>query len=822
MSQDFTGHLKSVINLHDLISQDVKLTESADGWRGAHENKHPSESGNCLLVNSDRWTCFHCHEGGDIFDWIASAYNLHIQRDFIEILKITAEFAGIPLPEYQIPRVYECLTSAAGYFNSCLTGDMYEEILTKWGITRETVDELKIGYIMNEKTRDGRSLMEFLLNEGFTKDEIVSTGLYRKDNRKYVQISNSRYIFPYYEGNIVKYLIARRTSHTKDTMGKYVKLKTQGTKNKAKYISPDIKNILFGLNSVKIGGEFCIITEGITDAIMAIQSDMPCISPVTTRLSMTNAKDILPYVKMFKRVYICNDSEDNSAGLNGAIKTAHYLIDNGVDARIVHLPRREGISKVDLSNYLRENSVDEFKMLMDIAKPPDKIYIPDADDFYTEDGRFNITYFCDWVLSEHSGEHFMSFTDSKPNGVDLYYYIDGVYHSNGANYIENMIDRIVGIDVSTNASREVVKRIRRSVFINRNLVDNNPEILNIKNGLLNLRTMKLSPHVPDVYSLVQLPRTYTTEHPDLFLDFLEEILPMSKQFADQEVMLTMMGYCLLKSYPEHKFFLLYGSGNNGKGTLLHVIREMIGSKNVSSVSIQDLTDRFRPAELYNKLANICGDLSDKYVQDSSGLKTLTGEDTILAERKGEHPFEFENYAKLLFATNSVPYIADRDGSNAIYNRMAIVEFGEDFTDRMDTGLRSKLTQVDELDAIFSYVCVYAQSILIEDYNHANFGPGRGEMANRYAEFRVTPTERFIKDCIKYTGKNKDFVKQSKLYNKYLGWYQEGKLHGEFTGSPIGATRFYKMVGERLGIKAVVATKNKENGNYYLGVKMLCD
>ena len=210
----------------------------------------------------------------------------------------------------------------------------------------------------------------------------------------------------------------------------------------------------------------------------------------------------------------------------------------------------------------------------------------------------------------------------------------------------------------------------------------------------------------------------------------------------------------------------------------------------------------------NKMANICGDLSDKYVQDSSGLKTLTGEDTILAERKGEHPFEFKNHAKLLFATNGVPFIPDRDGSNAIYNRMCIVEFGEDFTDKMDTTLRDKLTQKDELDAIFSFACLYAQSILTdndEPGSLANFGPDRIEMAERYREFRTTPTAQFINELIKYTGKDKDIVKQTELYNKYVKWYAAGHTSGLFTGSPITSRKFNKMVRDRLGVQAVAVT-----------------
>ena len=61
---------------------------------------------------------------------------------------------------------------------------------------------------------------------------------------------------------------------------------------------------------------------------------------------------------------------------------------------------------------------------------------------------------------------------------------------------------------------------------------------------------------------------------------------------------------------------LVGLPNAGKSTLLSVAQEiLLGSENVSNIPWQSLSDRFKTAELFGKLANIFADLPSKSVDD---------------------------------------------------------------------------------------------------------------------------------------------------------------------------------------------------------------
>ena len=76
------------------------------------------------------------------------------------------------------------------------------------------------------------------------------------------------------------------------------------------------------------------------------------------------------------------------------------------------------------------------------------------------------------------------------------------------------------------------------------------------------------------------------------------------------------------------------------------------------MDLAELVDnRFKAAELYGRLANIRADLPAKLVRSVGLFQELTGgRDTISAERKHQHPFQFRPTAKLLFSANRLPRI----------------------------------------------------------------------------------------------------------------------------------------------------------------------
>ena len=54
-----------------------------------------------------------------------------------------------------------------------------------------------------------------------------------------------------------------------------------------------------------------------------------------------------------------------NAGIKGALSTAEALEGAGIETRLIILPKPEGIDKIDIADYMKEHSRDDFKKLMD-------------------------------------------------------------------------------------------------------------------------------------------------------------------------------------------------------------------------------------------------------------------------------------------------------------------------------------------------------------------------------------------------------------------------------------------------------------------------
>ena len=77
------------------------------------------------------------------------------------------------------------------------------------------------------------------------------------------------------------------------------------------------------------------------------------------------------------------------------------------------------------------------------------------------------------------------------------------------------------------------------------------------------------------------------------------------------------------------------------------------------------------------MANIGDDIADEFIANASVFKKLVTGDRVNVERKGQDPFEFNNYAKFLFSANVIPRIKDKTG--AVQRRLVIVPFDAKFT-----------------------------------------------------------------------------------------------------------------------------------------------
>lgn len=272
----------------------------------------------------------------------------------------------------------------------------------------------------------------------------------------------------------------------------------------------------------------------------------------------------------------------------------------------------------------------------------------------------------------------------------LHIYRDGCYRPDGESLVRKGVQDTLGELAREHDGDEAVYWLSNECQVRPEEVDSG-QFINVQNGLLDPATGELHPHTPDYLSVVQLP---TAWHPDAYHEradrFLDEVLPDKET---RQVLEEVVGYILDPACRYEIATALVGPGANGKSTFLSWLTATLGTENVASVALQDLShDRFRTAELAGKLANIYPELPNEAIRESDTFKALVSGDALTAERKFRNPFRFVNRAKLIFSTNAMPKSADK--TEAFYRRWRIIPFPNAFPEgdpRRDPTLREQLS-----------------------------------------------------------------------------------------------------------------------------------
>lgn len=205
-----------------------------------------------------------------------------------------------------------------------------------------------------------------------------------------------------------------------------------------------------------------------------------------------------------------------------------------------------------------------------------------------------------------------------------------------------------------------------------------------RNGVLDIVTGQMQPFSSDLVITNQIPWDYNPEaYSELADDTLNKLACGDP--AVRSLLEECIGYCFYRANDYKKSFMLTGKGNNGKSTFLDCVKAILGDGNISALDLKELGDRFSTSMMFGKLANIGDDIGDDFLQGSQVaiFKKVVSGNRIKAERKGQDPFEFNPYVKLLFSANDIPRMKDKTG--AVLNRLVIIPFNARFTKYLPSG-----------------------------------------------------------------------------------------------------------------------------------------
>ncbi len=258
----------------------------------------------------------------------------------------------------------------------------------------------------------------------------------------------------------------------------------------------------------------------------------------------------------------------------------------------------------------------------------------------------------------------------------LHMYQDGIYISGQSDIEGEMIKHIPQLNRAKR--KEVLDYL--DVMIRENTPATEAHLIAFRNGILNVYDDSFTPLTPEHIITNRIDWDYNPQAYDELTDkTLNKIAYNDEKI--RALLEEMVGSCLYRenTLAGGKAFILTGAGANGKSTLLDMIKNMLGEYNISSLDLKELSEKFQNAEICGKLANIGDDIDSEYISNAAVFKKLVTGERIQVQRKGERPFEFNNYAKMMFSANNIPRLGSAKDSYAILRRLVIIPFEAKFS-----------------------------------------------------------------------------------------------------------------------------------------------
>ena len=248
--------------------------------------------------------------------------------------------------------------------------------------------------------------------------------------------------------------------------------------------------------------------------------------------------------------------------------------------------------------------------------------------------------------------------------------------------------------------RAILMHIEAKVTVPTDRFDKDPDLLCVRNGVVDLRTGKLMPHDPKYYMTQQTAVAYRegATH-ETWDEVLKALDPTERAWLQQWFGCGISGH--QPRDREASVPILSGIGSNGKSLLVTGVMRTMGS--YARVNSQDLLmPENRSAFAHAAVAlrglrlGLVEELPDG-ILNGNAVKMLACTPTLVAEAKYQMPFEFKTTHSLVVTTNSLPRLDE--STDGVNRRLAVLRFPYHYVDSPKPGTDERLKDESLLDAI---------------------------------------------------------------------------------------------------------------------------
>ncbi|MFR3685472.1 MAG: phage/plasmid primase, P4 family [Enterococcus sp.] len=259
----------------------------------------------------------------------------------------------------------------------------------------------------------------------------------------------------------------------------------------------------------------------------------------------------------------------------------------------------------------------------------------------------------------------------------------GLYR-NDKDYFEQVV-KLVSPQKSVHQCKDVLSDVKTLVDYGHRTTDKH--LIAVKNGVFNKKTQTLENFDAKYVFFSKLVVGYNekaalsiiTAKDGYQWNVEDWLLELANNDQEVECLFwQIIADAIQGSYSRGKAIFFYSqSGNNGKGTLGQLIKNLLGVGNYSSLSIADFRHEFFKSQLVDATANIADENGvDQYIDSVRDFKaSITGDDIII-NGKFEKPYAFQYHGANIQMLNGLP--RTRDKSDSFYRRIVLVPFSKSF------------------------------------------------------------------------------------------------------------------------------------------------
>lgn len=363
------------------------------------------------------------------------------------------------------------------------------------------------------------------------------------------------------------------------------------------------------------------------------------------------------------------------------------------------------------------------------------------------------------------------------------------------------------------------------------MVSTNRDLIAVNNGIFDYKTKTLLPFTPEIVFTAKSAVNYNENavNPVIHNDADGTDWDIESWMADlnddPEIVALLWEILSAIIRPnvawDKTAWFLSEVGNNGKGTLLTLMRNLCGERAWTSIPVADFGKDFHLEPLIRTNA-VLVDENDvgEYVDRAANLKAVITNDVILINRKNKTPIAYQFRGFMVQCVNDTPRFRDKSGS--LYRRQLIIPFDKSFT-----GAERKYIKQDYMHR--TEVLEYALHRVLSGNFYELSEPAAVKAALHQYKIENDPVRAFAEEFLDRVVW--DLLPWRFLYALYRAWLTKDQP----SNPPLGYNKFIKhltlilqeAVGEGEGYgwfvtPAAVRTKNRILGEEPLAVEYNLD